>query len=107
MGTDQQNEPGIAIVWRRTVRPLPQGIAQSRTGGTDVGMTVVPVDPPGLQDAVHIAIVPRATDVIHDLGAPILDEGLADTTGEGVEHLVPGRALPLPGTTRPRAFERV
>src|SRR5438270_14065684 len=66
-------------------------------------MAVVPIDAPRAEDTFHVAIVPRPPDVIHHLVAPIFDNGDADFGGEGVQHLVPGGALPLafaalPGT---------
>src|SRR5437763_265112 len=69
-------------------------------------MRIVAIDAPGLQHALDVAVVAGPPDVIHDFVAAIIDQGLAYLGREGVEHFIPGRALPLAFTTRADAFQR-
>src|SRR5262245_15969313 len=70
-------------------------------------MTVVPIYAPGTQHTLHIAIVARASDMIHDLVATVFDDGRADFGGECVQYLIPGGAFPFPLATFARPFQRV
>src|SRR5260370_9852564 len=68
-------------------------------------MTVVPVHAPGTQHALHVAIVPWAPDMIHDLVATIVDNSCADFGGECVQHLVPVGACPFAFATFACTFQ--
>ncbi len=70
-------------------------------------MGVVPVDPPALQHALHVTVVPRAPHVVHDLLASPLPDRSSDPRAEGLEHFVPGRALPLVRAAPALALHRV
>jgi len=81
--------------------------ADARARAADVGVAVVPVDAPRLQDALHGAVVAGAAAVVHDLGAAVLLERLPDACGEGVERLVPRDALPFAAAARALALQGV
>src|SRR5579859_5360843 len=55
----------------------------------------MPIHAPRAQHALHVAIVARSPDVVHHLVAAIFHNSGANRTGEGVQRLVPGRALPF------------
>ena len=73
----------------QVAKPIPSA------AGADVGVAVVAVDPPGVQDPLHVAVVAHPAHVVHDLvpggppGRPV-PMRLADL----VQGLVPGDALP-------------
>jgi hypothetical protein len=92
---EQQDGLGPGEVGRRPVGAHHERVADARRAGADVGVAVVAVDAPRLQDAIHHAVVARPPDVVHDLGAPVLLERLADARGQRREHPVPRNALPL------------
>src|SRR5262249_50320512 len=74
----------------------------------DVGVAVVAVDPPRVEDALQVdQLVARPAEGGHHLLRPSLDERPADAAGDVVEGLVPRHALPL--AARPVALspERV
>src|SRR5262245_33017463 len=87
---------------------MPEGVAGAGGGGADVGMAVVAVDAPGVEDALKIdELVPGTAQVIHDLLVPSLHECGADAPRDVVQHLVPGDALPLAVPARADAAKRV
>ena len=63
------------------------------------------VNPPGLKDAIHVAVRAGPTDVVHDLVASIFKQRLADFGSERVEHFIPGGALELAGAARADALQ--
>src|SRR5439155_4471899 len=75
--------------------------------GAHVGMAVVAVDPPGVEDALEIdELVARAPEVVHDLLVPALDERRPDPAAHVVERLVPAHALPLAAAPGPDPAQR-
>src|SRR5262249_26454076 len=108
MRGQQENEARAAVVGRRSVEPVPEGIAGAGGGGADGGMAVVAVDAPGVKDALEIdELVTGTAQVIHDLLVPSLHEGGADAPPDVVQHLVPGDTLPLAVPSRADATKRV
>jgi hypothetical protein len=75
MGAEKKNKSGIGMIWRRPIHSMPKGISRSGTGRANVGMTVMTIDPPGLQDTVHIPVMAWSPYVVHDLMPPVLLEG--------------------------------
>src|SRR5207245_11426182 len=67
----------------------------------------MPIYAPGTQHAFHVAIVPWATNMIHDLVATVFNDGCAYFGGECLQHLVPGGAFPFPLATFATTFQRV
>jgi uncharacterized protein YigA (DUF484 family) len=104
---EQQDELRVFVVGRRAVRAGPQRIAQARGAAAHVGVAVVAVDAPALQHAIHVAVVTRAADVVHDLGLAPFDECAPNLRRERVEHVVPAHALPLARAARTNALHRV
>src|SRR6185437_9675656 len=65
--TEKKDEARVGVIRRRAVQPVPKCVTRSRPGRTHVGVTVVAVDTPGMQDALVINdFMPGTSDVIHD-----------------------------------------
>ena len=58
-------------------------------------MRVVTVDSPRRENAFSKAVLTGPADVVHDLVLAILADGVADSSGDGVERLVPGGLFPF------------
>src|SRR6266568_29162 len=67
----------------------------------------MPIYAPGTQHAFHVAIVPRAPDMIHDLVATVFNDSCADFGGECIQYLIPGGAFPFALATFACAFQGV
>ena len=103
-----QDEARPGVVGRGAVEPVPERIAGPGRRRAHVGVAVVTVDAPCVEDALEIdELVPGPPEVIHDLLRPVLDEGPADTPGHVVEHLVPRDPLPAPPPRFPVRRKRV
>ena len=107
VGGNEQYATGVRVVRRGPVCALPEEIAQAGRGGADVDVGVVPVYPPALQHPLHVTVVPGAADVVHDLLASPVQDRFSYPRTEGLEHLVPGGALPLVRAARALALHRV
>ena len=107
VGGDQQDATGVRVVRRGPVCALPEEIAQAGCGRTDVDVRVVPVYPPALENALHETVVTGAPHVVHDLLTTPVTDRSSDPRPEGLEHFVPGGALPPIRAARPLAFHRV
>lgn len=86
---------------------VPDGVTESGAGGADVGVGVVAVYAPGLEHAVHVALVAGASDVVGHFVLAAFLQGVADAPGDVVEHGIPGDALPLALAAFARALQRV
>src|SRR5262249_42840312 len=73
---------------------------------TNIGVRVMPVDAPRLQDAIDVAVVSGAAYVIDDFVAAVLNQRAANFCCERVEHFIPSRSFPLSFAARPDAFQR-
>src|SRR2546421_7143945 len=71
------------------------------------GSQSVAIDAPGLQHALHVAVLARAADVVHHLRLAVFHDGRTDPGRDGVERLVPGAALPAPLAAPAGPLERV
>src|SRR5215468_3770207 len=81
---------------------MPERIARPRSRRTNIGVTVVAVDSPGMQDPLVIyEFVSRTANVVHDLVLAAFLQRAAYASTQIIQHLVPGHALPLPFTTLP------
>jgi hypothetical protein len=58
-------------------------------------VAVVPVQPPGLQDAVGIAVLARPAHVVHDFVPPVFQDRRADASADIGERLIPRHLPPL------------
>src|SRR4030095_522226 len=96
------------VVGRGAVHPVPEGVARARARRADVGVAVVAVDFPRVEQPlqVHEIGVPP-TQVVHDLLLPAFHERRADAPGDVVERLIPRDALPLAAAARPHAAQRI
>ena len=72
VGGDEQDEVGVGMVGAGPVVGLPDGVAEAGARRADVGVAIVAVHAPGLQDAFDIALVARPADVVDDFVAPVL-----------------------------------
>ena len=68
-------------------------------------MRIVAVDPPGLEDAIHGAVVPGSADVVHDLLTAALRDRPPDPPADVVEGRLPGHPLPAALAAIPDAPE--
>ena len=107
MRTDKQNKAGIGVVGRGTISPAPYLVAKTSRGRADIGMAIVTIHAPGAQDALHITVMPRPANVIHDFIATTFNNGGSDFAGKGLQYFVPRCAFPLALTTLPYAFQRI
>ena len=74
---------------------MPDGVSQPRTRGADIGVGVVPVHSPGLQDLFYEALVPGPTHVVNHFRPSIFLENLTYPAGQIVEYFLPGYSLPF------------
>src|SRR5579863_8944801 len=95
------------MVGRGTVHAAPDVVAEARRRRTDVGMAVVTIHTPGSQHTLHVAIMPWPSNMVHHLVASPLDNCATNFCGEGIQHFVPGRALPLPLAALACALQRI
>src|SRR5690606_24258962 len=89
------------------VEAHPRGVAEAGTGRADVGVAVVRVDAPGVQDPLDVAVVARPADVVHDLVVAALAERPRDAAADVGERLVPAHLLPAALAALPDAAHRV
>src|SRR5262245_20119937 len=107
MGGNEQDELGVGVIGTRPVVRLPDGVAEPRPGRADVGVAVVAVHAPRLQDALDVALVAGPADVVDDLVAPAFLQRAADARGDQLQRLVPADLLPLPLAALADAPQRV
>ena len=100
---EQQDRLGVAVVRRGPVEAHPVGVAGAPAAGADVGVAVVAVDAPRLEDPLGEAVLAGPPDVVHHLVHPAIDDGLPDPAADVLEDLVPGDLLELarPSLTDP------
>src|SRR5215510_9125672 len=84
------------MIGRRPVDTRPERVTCAGAGGANVGVTVMSVDTPGVQDPLVIKqLVARTADMIHDLIASILFQRFAYSCRNIVENFVPAHPLPF------------
>ena len=104
----QQHEARAAVVGRGPIGAVPERVAGAGGGRAHVGVAVVAVDAPRVEDPLEVdQLVAGAPEVVHDLFRPPLDERFADAAGDVVERLVPRHPLPLAVAALPGAAHRV
>src|SRR6266404_4434521 len=87
---------------------MPENIARARGGRADVGVAVVAVDAPRVEDALEVdQLVARPPQMVHHFLLPALDQRVPDAPADVVEHRVPGHALPLALAASGRAPQRI
>ena len=107
VGTDEKDDIGMFVVGAGAVRTHPKMVSGASPGRADIGMRVVAIDTPGGQDALGVAILARAANVVHDFVATAFLERPPEAAGNITERLVPGDLLPLPLATFSRPFQGV
>src|SRR5713226_788183 len=70
-------------------------------------MAIVTIHAPRPQHALHVTIVSRSANVVHDFIAAILNNGGPNFAGEGIQHLIPRSTLPLALSTLACTFEGI
>jgi len=103
----QQDGARVRVVRRRSVRAGPEEVSEPSRRRADVGVAVVAVDPPCLQDAVRVAVFARPADVVHQLVPPVLLDRLADPRADVVQRLVPRDARPSALAAFAGALQRI
>ena len=86
MGTDQENKIRIGKIGRSPVHPVPDGITKSCSGGTDVGVTVMSIDTPCLEDPVHIPFMAGTTNMVGNFVVTAFFQGRADSRRDVLKH---------------------
>jgi len=96
------------MIRRRAVDARPKGVAGACARRTYIGMAVVTVDAPGMQNSLMIKkLMTGTSDVVHDLVAPLFLKSFAHSPGDIVDNFVPADALPLAFTSLTDALERI
>src|SRR5262249_54377033 len=83
------------------------GVAKASARGTDIRVTVVAVDAPGLQDALDVALIAGSTDVVNHLVAAVFLHRLGDPRSDHIDRFLPINALPNAIAALPDALHRV
>src|ERR671939_331470 len=83
------------MIGARTIQPHPELITGATARRAHVRMRVVAVDAPRGEYPFGVSILARTPDVIHDLVAPPLLNGLAYTRRDLIQGIIPGDAHPL------------
>ena len=105
---EEEDEARVGVVGRGPVEAAPEGVAGARRRRADVGVRVVAVDPPGVEDPLVVdELVARPPHVVHDLVPAPLLEGRPDPPREVVQHLVPRHARPLAAAPLPHALQGI
>jgi hypothetical protein len=86
---------------------IPDVVSESRSGATDVRVTVMPIDPPGLEYSIRIAFMTWPTNMVSDLIVPLLLQRFANPCGNGVQCLIPRNAFPLSATSFSFSLQRI
>ena len=96
----QQHELRVRVVGRRAVGARPEAVARAAAGGAHVGVRVVAVRAPRLQEAVGEPVLAGAADEVHDVVRAPGGERRVEALGERVEHVLPAHPLPLARAAR-------
>src|SRR4029078_5023406 len=107
MRREQQDRLRVGVVGRRPIVAAPEKVAQPRPRGADVGVAVVTVDAPRLQDAVGVTIFAGTADVVHDFVPPAFDDRRADLRRHLVQRFVPRHLLPSAAAALAVALQRI
>src|SRR2546421_12566285 len=107
MRTDKQSKACIGVVGRGTISAAPYLVAKTSRGRADIGMAIVAIHAPCTQNALHITVMTRPTNVIHYFIATTFNNGGSDFAGKSLEYIVPRCAFPLALTTLPYCFQGV
>ena len=107
VGRDQQHEAGVRVIRGRPVGARPQPVAGAAARRADVGVRVVAVAAPRLQEPVREPVLPRTPDEIADVVVAPAGERFVHPLGERVQHVIPAHPLPLAAAARPRAAQGV
>ncbi len=97
----------MGMVRARPIDAHPELVAGAASGRAHVRVRVVAVDSPCGKDPFGESVFAWASDVIHHLVSPILDDRCPDSPRERVEGLVPADLLPPAFTTLASPLHRV
>ena len=107
MRREEQDRLRVRVVGRGAIVAAPQKVSEPCRGGADVGVAVVPVEPPCLQHAVRVAVLAGTADVIHDFVPTVLENGFPDSRCDVVERLTPRHLAPFSRTAFAVAGQRI
>ena len=103
---DEQDDSGVGMVGTGTVKSSPQRVPSPRACGTNIGMAIVAVYPPGGDAALGVTIFPGAANVVDNAIAALLT-AFPHLGGDVVQGFFPGDPLPMPLATLPHPLERI
>ena len=92
---DQEDDLGIGEIRRRAIEAHPRLVANAGIRRANVGVRVVPINTPGREHALGVAIFSWTADVIHDLIAAAFGDGSANSTSDFAQRVIPTDAFPL------------
>ena len=107
VSTDQENKIRIGKIGRSPVNPIPDGITKSCSGGTDVGVTVMSVNTPSLEDPVHIPFMTGTSNMVGDFVVTAFFQSRADSRRDVLKHRFPGDSFPLALTSFPDSLHGI
>ena len=83
MRTQEQDETRVGVVGRRAIETMPESVPGACAGRTDIGVTVVAVNAPGMQHPLVVDyLVSGAPHVVKDLVVTALLESAANPHGQ-------------------------
>src|SRR5260370_17618704 len=75
---------------------MPEGVAGSRSCRADIGVAIVPVDPPRMEDALVVnQLVAGPAHVVHDFVLASFLQRFPNSPTQIVQYLVPRHSLPF------------
>ena len=86
---------------------IPDVVTKTGSRGADIGVTVVVVDTPRLQNTVGIPFMSWASNVISNFVVSLFLDRFANSGRDIIEDFVPSNTLPFSFTTFSRTLQRV
>src|SRR5260370_38165557 len=87
---------------------MPEGVAGSRSCRADIGVAIVPVDPPRMEDALVVnQLVAGPAHMVHDFVLASFLQRFPNSPTQIVQDLVPGNSLPFAPTALSCPTQRI
>ena len=94
----------MSVVGRGAIVTMPDGVTKPRARTADIGVAVVPIDTPRLENPFHIGFMAGPSHVIDNLVVAFLAEGFADSVSDLGQGFFPADASPLATAARAGPF---
>ena len=107
VGGNKKDHLGVSEIGRWPVEAHPCGVAHSGPARTNIGVAVMAVNAPRVQDPFHVTVVAHAPHVVHDFVFAFFPKGFANAVAYFVEGLIPGDLFPEALTSCPDPFHRM